>query len=283
MWKRVPALLLAVSTLLGGCVRASNGSVPLRIVVALYPLAFISSELVEAAEVTNLGTGGDPHDLELSPEQIGRINTADLFVYLGGGFQPAVEDAAGSTDARALDVLEVLRAGGLLLREEDPHVWLDPALMAEIAGAIAEEVIQARPDLADSVEQQTEELRDRLVELAEQFRLGLAGCEVNHIVSAHASFGYLADAYGLRSLGITADPESEPTPRRLEEVVEYVRSNGVTTIFYDESPGIAETVAGETGAEVARLNSLEAPPEEGDYLDVMRSNLQVLREGLRCR
>lgn len=280
---RLMALFLAVGSLLGGCVRGTDDPTPLRVVVALYPLADVF-EIVKGAEITNLtGAGGDPHDLELSPQQIGRISTADLFVYLGGGFQPAVEDAAGSTDGRTFDAIEALRQRGVSLRDGDSHIWLAPELMVEMAGAIAQEAAEARPDFAEEIDGARKARQVRLSILHEEFRKGLADCEVKHIVSAHASFGYLADAYGLTSLGITADPESEPTPRRLQEVVEYVRTNGVTTVFYDESPAIAETIAGETGAEVARLNSLEVPPDEGDYLDVMRSNLQVLREGLSCR
>ncbi len=45
-------------------------------------------------EVVNLTPPGvEPHDIELSPSDVETIRDAELVVYIGGGFQPALEDA----------------------------------------------------------------------------------------------------------------------------------------------------------------------------------------------
>jgi zinc transport system substrate-binding protein len=110
-------------------------------------------------------------------------------------------------------------------------------------------------------------------------------------VTSHAAFGYLADAYGLDQVALSGlSPEVEPTPRRLEELVDEVRDSGATTVFFETlvSPRLAETVARDAGASVASLDPLEGLSadaiEDGrDYASVMRDNLATLREALGCR
>ena len=79
-------------------------------------------------------------------------------------------------------------------------------------------------------------------------------------------------------------PEAEPTPRRLERVVDRVKETGATTVFFETliSPRLARAVAREAGARTAELNPLEGLTEDEleageDYLSVMRENLAALR------
>ena len=70
------------------------------------------------------------------------IADADLVLYLGGGFQPALEDAIDSTSAHAVDLLDAVetRDGEEEEHGVDPHVWLDPVRYAAIAERIGEEL-----------------------------------------------------------------------------------------------------------------------------------------------
>jgi zinc transport system substrate-binding protein len=72
---------------------ASSGV--LTVVAAFYPVQEavqrVGGSLVDVTNLTPPGV--EPHDLELSPDQVESIATADVVLYLGGGFQPGVEDA----------------------------------------------------------------------------------------------------------------------------------------------------------------------------------------------
>ena len=65
-----------------------------------------------------------------------------------------------------------------------------------------------------------------------------------------------------------------------------VRDQGVTTIYAEPllSSSIAETVAKETGAQVLTLDPADGltAASAGDYLGIMRANLEALRDGLNC-
>jgi zinc transport system substrate-binding protein len=256
-----------------------------QVVAAFYPLAFAAAEIGgDRVEVTNLTPpGAEPHDVELSVRDVERVRDADLILYLGEGFQPALEDAAAGRDS-AVDLLV-----GLDLREgeegedaRDPHVWLDPVRFAEMAERIGAEL---------GSESRARRLASQLRELDAEYRAGLADCERDELVTAHDAFGYLGERYGLEVIPITGiSPEAEPNPQDLEEIAELVRERGVTTVFVEPllSPEIGETVAREAGAETDVLDPLEglteAELDRGEsYFTVMRANLEALREGLGCR
>jgi zinc transport system substrate-binding protein len=288
---RTVLVLISLIALLPACGSdsgASAGSEGTDIVAAFYPLAW-AAERVGGGEVDvrNLTPpGAEPHDVELTPRDVERIRSADVVVYLGAGFQPAVEDAVEGADGKTVDVLEGIELVPAEENEEgltqDPHIWLDPMRFAGAVETIAQSLDR---------EEQGRALVDELEELDRQFEAGLADCDRRAFVTSHTAFAYLADRYDLEQLSITGvTPESEPTPHALEEVVDRVRASGATTIFFETlvSPRLAETVARETGAETAVLDPLEGLSEEdldrgADYFSVMRDNLAALRRGLGCR
>jgi zinc transport system substrate-binding protein len=277
----------------GGGSDAPASSVKASVVASFYPLAYAAEEIGGASvSVTNLTPpGAEPHDLELSVADVERVRSADLVLYVGSGFQPAVERALAGADVAAIDALDEVTSGapedageGVVASDPaaDPHVWLDPQLYAQIAERIG--VALGRPRAA-------QRFRRHLERLDEEYERGLADCERREIVTSHAAFGYLARRYGFEQLPITGvSPEAEPTPGELEQVVEQVRAHGATTVFVEPlvSPRLAATVARETGAATAVLNPLEGLTEEEDdrgvdYFSLMRANLEALRISLGCR
>jgi zinc transport system substrate-binding protein len=267
------ALVFVVVALLGaGCASEDSGS-ERTAVAAFYPLAWATEQVAGgSADVVNITPpGAEPHDIELSPSDVETVRDAELVVYVGGGFQPALEDAVEGRDGPSLDVLD---AG------EDPHIWLDPVRFARAVREIAREL--DRSTMSDVLV--------RLEQLDAEYRRGLADCDRRVIVATHAAFGQLARRYGLTELSLAGrSPEAEPSPRELEELIEKVRASGATTVFAEPlvSHAVAETVAREAGVSVSTLDPVEGLSEERlaageDYLSVMRSNLAALREALGC-
>ena len=248
-----------------------------EVIAAFYPLAFLAEQVAPDADVRNLTPpGAEPHDLELSPRDVARVREARRVLYLGGGFMPSLEDAVTGR-SNAVDLLAgVPRIG------DDPHVWLDPDRYASLARRVAAAL--GDPAAADA-------LVARLERLDQEFRDGLTHCQRREIVTSHAAFGYLAEAYGLEQVALTGlSPEAEPSPRRLEALVERIRRERATTVFFETlvSPKLAETVAREAGARSAVLDPLEGLSDEDaargdDYFGVMRRNLAALRAALGCR
>ncbi|MPZ69764.1 MAG: zinc ABC transporter substrate-binding protein [Actinobacteria bacterium] len=278
------ALGLAVLALLAAACDGGDEPGPEQLVVAsFYPLAWVAEAIAgDAAEVVDLTPSGvEPHDLELAPSQVGMIEDADLVLYMGEGFQPAVEDVIDPESGSALDVLV-----GMALMEGDPHVWLDPTRLADAVDEILAALAKPYPDESASFEERAADLQDRLTRLDRTFEEGLADCARREIVTSHSAFGYLADRYDLEQIAISGlSPEAEPSPGRIAEVIDLARERGVTTIFFETlvSPDVAETIADEIGVTTGVLEPIETQPDEGDYVDAMERNLTALRSALGCR
>ena len=264
----------------GGGSDSSNGG--LDVVAGFYPLAFVAKEVGGSrVDVTNLTpAGAEPHDLELTPGEVADIEDADLVLFLGEGFQPALQEAVEMADVKAIDALQGLELendqGGV-----DPHVWLDPIRFAHVVERIGAELGGEAP---------ARQLASRLHALDGEYRKGLAHCERREVVTTHDAFGYLAERYGLEVIPIAGlSPEAEPSPQDLEAIANLVEERGVTTVYTEPllAPEIGETVAREAGVQTAVLDPLEGLTEEQldrgeNYFTVMRANLDALREGLGC-
>jgi len=278
-------LILVSALLLAGCGAGGSGGKN-SVVAAFYPLAYAAERIGGPGfHVENLTPpGAEPHDLELTPREVGRIVNASVVLYLSHGFQPAVSKAVEQARGRKVDVLAGLplhqNVGGEAGLTADPHVWLDPLLFARIATKIGAAL--HRPSSAFVADMR---------KLDQAYRNGLRDCKRREIVTSHAAFGYLAARYGLEQVAITGlAPESEPSPQQLAHVVEVVRRTHATTVFFETlvSPRLADTVAREVGARTAVLDPIEGlTPEEqkkgDDYLTLMRHNLVALRKALACR
>ena len=318
---RALAALLAAGAALTGCAAstddASDGTV--RVVASFYPLQYVAERVGgEHVSVSSLtAPGAEPHDLELGAKDLVEMIDADLVLY-SAGFQPAVDEGLDQVDPD--HVLEVSSAARMTLPaggdghdhgdeqsdehaaeatdafsdEEshgslDPHFWLDPTRYADVAQAVADRLATDDPDNAAAYAANAETFVSELTALDEDFSAGLATCETRVLVTSHAAFAYLADRYDLDQHGIAGlSPEVEPSASALKEITDLVRDEGISTIYQETlvEPHFARTVAAATGATIATLDPLEGITDESagdDYLEVMRTNLEVLREGQQCR
>ena len=284
-------VLSAVLVTATGCRSTGSGAGDGRmaVVASFYPLAEAARQVGGAhARVEDLTpAGAEPHDLELTPRQLGHVHGADIVLVLGRGFQPAVEKAASGRRGTVVVIDDI---PGSRARAKDPHVWLDPVLMGEIVDAVRASLTEADPGHAADYRAAASRYRATLTALDGRYRQGLADCDRSEIVTSHDAFGWLAARYSLEQESIAGlSPDAEPDPRRLARLAALVRAKGVTTIFTEEllSPRVAAALARETGAATAVLDPLESLTAANrragaGYVAVMDENLARLRAALGC-
>jgi zinc transport system substrate-binding protein len=277
----IVALTLALfAASLAGC--ANNPSPTTRtdklILVAIAPIAELANAIKGPGTTvkTLVGSGVEPHDLELTAEQIADVEDADLVVYLRGMI-PQLDKAVANRTGPSIDLLTsiaTLRVGGVA----DPHVWLDPSNMRTMSDALAITLVDI--DTTKHVE-----LVAQLTRLDEEFERGLTTCKRRVFITAHESFGYLAGHYRLTQIAVSGlSPEAEPNPNRFAELTDIIKRTGSTTVFaeHELNNDVADALAREAGVKVAMLSPMETMPKGSTYASIMRANLAALRTALEC-
>ncbi|WP_040336933.1 metal ABC transporter substrate-binding protein [Candidatus Blastococcus massiliensis] len=253
-----------------------------QVVATSYPLQYVAEQVGgDLVAVTNLTPpGGDSHGLELSPRAIATLGEADVVVHLSGGLQASVDDVVAQEEPEHL-----VDAAPLADRGVDPHFWLDPARLAELADEVADEYSAVDPDHAADYEARAERLRSSLRELDEEYTEALAPCRGATLLASHEAFGYLADRYGLEQVGVAGlDPHVEVSPARLRQVADEVRDTGARTLFFEAAAGlgVAETLAAELDLGTDVLHPIERVAQDDTYPELMTANLAALERGLVC-
>ena len=267
------ALVLTVLLASAACSGGSKGPAPV-VEASFFPLAEVARAVGGSdAGVSDLGSpDSDPHISQAIADYVPG-GAPDVRLYLSQGFP----DRTGG-DAIAVDGLR-----GLPIVDGDPHVWLDPTMLAQIATSLRDALTEVAPGRADAYAENTARYRRTLAALDRRLSAGLADCERNVVVTAHSAWRYFTSRYRIEQEPLrgvlTAD---EPTPGRAEELAALVRDAGVTTVFREPlvpDDGIT-ALAAATGARIATLDALEGGG--GTYVQRMGRNLSVLRTALGC-
>lgn len=307
MNKRLLIVILTIIILAGGTFYFRNSFFDgndvkkeqnkIQVVASFYPLWYFASAIGgDKAQVYNLTpAGAEPHEYELSTQDIVRIEDSRLLI-INGGVEPWADKAGSLVNA---DKTTIITAGQGLFSVSlniddqainDPHIWLDPLLAKKEVRAIADAFRSADPSNVDYYNDKEQELIYQLDLLDKYFRDGLADCRLSDFVTAHQAFGYLAKRYNLNQVAISGiSTEAEPSVQQLTAVTDFAEANNVKYIFFESlvSPKLAETIANEVGAQTLVLDPLEGLSQSDiqagrDYFSVMRDNLNNLQIALEC-
>lgn len=313
-WKKWLGLTALSALLVTGCANAfsapaNDGSAnhKLKIVTTFYPMYDFAKHVAgDQADVTVLVPAGiEPHDWEPTPQDLIKIQQADLFVYNGAGLEEWVDKALQSLKTNKLKVVEATQGLNLMegnaedndpheesnkgAHEEhalDPHVWLDPVMAQQQVQAIEKALVELDPAHQTDYVNNTNAYLTQLQSLDQSFRDLAATAKQKEFVTQHAAFGYLAKRYGFDQISISGlNPEVEPSTAQMADVVNLAKQRHVKVIYFESlvSPKVAQMVAKEVGCETAVLNPLEGLSEAEqaqnlDYIGVMERNLTELKK-----
>lgn len=299
-----------------GCAATEpSGATDVRVVATTPMLGDVVSRVTDCAggtTTTLIAAGTDPHEFSASSQDLVDMAQADLVVANGLGLEEGLADTMENLETDGVAVLEVARlVDPIPLQEshegegaaeeesddpqheqgsEDPHVWHDPARMAEAIGLVSGELAR-RTGNSDYTRCGQEE-QQRLSDLESQVRIILAPVPVERrvLVTDHDAFGYLAATYDFEVAGTVVPSPStlaEPSSSDLADLVSVVRSTGVPVIFSNSAsnPALIESLAAEAGAEISveelYVDSL-GPQGSGaeTYAGMMTTNAQRIAEAL---
>lgn len=272
------------------------------IAVSFYPLAEIvqrvAGDTVQLLQLTPAGK--EPHETDISAQQLVELSKADVVFYLGDGFQPSVEKAIKSlpSTVKSIDLLnsvDLVRVSGFDDTNQfgdDPHVWLDPNNMKEMTVTVAAEIskiksLASTDGFTDGINSYVSELDNIGTLIDTTFKK----CERREFVTSHDAFKYFALRANLNPIPINGvDPEEEPSAKYLEQIATFTKDGSVTTVFYEKAlpREFADTLAKMIGAKVDSIDAVETISEKdlkagSTYISIMKTNVSKIAAGLGCK
>ena len=319
-------LILAVAVLALGCLTAcgnggkDNGK--LKIVTTIFPeydwVMNILGDNPAGAEVTMLlDSGVDLHSFQPTAEDILKIASCDMFIYVGGESDAWVEDALRNASNKNRIVINLLEVLGDKVKEEelvegmqgeeeeegegeeegpeyDEHVWLSLKNASILVNKIAESIAKLDPEHKSIYSFNAKNYGDKLNTLDTSFKEAVDAASVKTLLFGDRfPFRYLTDDYGLKYyaafVGCSAETEASfKTIVFLANKMDELSLHAVMTIEGTDHR-IAETIIQNTQSKdqkVLTLDSMQsvtsADVKKGTtYLGIMESNLAVLKEALK--
>jgi zinc transport system substrate-binding protein len=159
----------------------------------------------------------------------------------------------------------------------DPHIWLNPDNVKIIAENIYKTLSSEEPSSASYFKENLEKFHADLDTLDTAIKETLAGISKRTFLVFHPSWGYFADAYGLKQMPVEVGGK-EASTRELVQVIEAAKREKVKAIFVQEqfSRKQAESIAHEIDAVVIALDPL-AEDYENNLLEVARTLAKVMK------
>lgn len=301
MLKWRPIVGLGAALMILGAVGCRPRPVPtrptgtVRVLCATYPVWLMtrsvtdgrSSVQTERLFAADLGCA---HEHVMAPQDARRLASADVLIVNGLGLDDYASAAYrrvrpnGTIIVASRDVDRSLHWGGSSARQTsaNPHLFASPWRYAAMARSVAASLGRYDPGGAAMYQRNARSLARRLEGLGDDFRTKLASMPNRRIITDHDVFDYLADDAGIEVAAVVrADPESDPGPSELIEIVRRAQRLHPAALFVEPGSGsrLGQTIAAEIGIPLAILDPVVQGPEdpEPDYYErAMRRNLRTL-------
>ncbi len=176
----------------------------------------------------------------------------------------------------------------------DPHSWLSPAAFRAQLGVVEEALSETFPSGAPTFAENTLAFAAKLIELDTSFNSAFgeggtcdSGGHLKTIVANHNAYSYISVRYDIDILTVHGlDPEAEPSPAEISEVVDQINEMGLTVLFVEEytDQTAVQSIVEETGVTVEILYTMELRPSnpDDDYISMMEKNRENLISGIGC-
>jgi zinc transport system substrate-binding protein len=300
------AFIALLSWFLSGGIFTRQGNAPvsgdkLKVVTSFFPIYDFTKNVAKDRVELDILFSQTPEVSSFSPNDIQKINNADILIKNGAGLEPVLDDLVKSSDNKNIIVVDTSRGVGLLkpvesieLEEhegeedhgdQDPHIWLNPQNAIIQVQNIRDALAANDPQNADFYMSNAKAYISSLRKLDEDIKKEVDAFSRKNFVAFHSAFQYFAKRYGLNQAATIEEfPGKEPSPRYIAGVIQTIRDLGVTAIFSEPqfSPKIVDVIANDLGIKVRILDPVETGDLASDsYISIMRKNLETLKEVIK--
>jgi len=244
----------------------SAETIGLNVVVSIDPIRYVADQVGgdKISSMSLVDAGQSPETFEITPKQFAELSKTDVYFTVGLPFEKALikKITASLPKVKIINCLTGEPDKGEREythdhSEDDPHIWLDPEALKEIAGVIEKALCDLRPENRDMFLNNAARLMagiDSVGSVVDSILIPYAG---KPFYVYHPAFGHFAERFGLKQVAIEAEGK-EPGPKHLGELISRMKHEKVAFIYIQPqfSQKSARTVSEEIGAELIPLDPL---------------------------
>lgn len=298
-------LILLILTILAIPAQAASP----RIMVSIKPIhSLVAGVMQGVGEPDLLITGTQsPHTFNLRPSDVKKLNSAELIIWVGEGFETFLTHTLASLPSQTRIVKLMghagvaqlpIRQGGVWEKRHhhrkqettgvphtanqkephhsDPHIWLSPTNARTIVGIVKEKLSEIDPDNAARYQQNARNLKNQLNKLDQELLERLSKVQWIPFIVFHDAYQFFERHYTLNVIGsITLSPERMPGAKRIHEIRAKLKKLGVRCIFSEPQfePKLIKTIVEGTEVRTGTLDPLgaELPAGTEAYFSLMRN------------
>lgn len=243
------------------------------VLVTIKPLAWLVQALAPAGTdvQTLIPDGQSPHDYQLRPADVARIQRSALLVWVGPGLEPWLDQIADRLPAakqyallphsfheHAADEHKHEHVDDVL--NTDPHIWLDPLALREQAAPIAEGLIKIYPAKANEINQRLAQFQQDMSSLDKEISAQFSPFWQTGFVVYHDGYQRIVQRYHLNQRAAVWHHESIPAgARERSELLTLLNSGDVRCLFYEPEHG-RDAVSGWLGSAATTVKMVELDP-----------------------
>ena len=277
-------LPLALLLPLTACSSASGDADGELNIVASTPVwADVAEATLPGVEVHPIVLGdSDPHSFEPSAADMARVETADIILVGGGGYDSWLYDSLDG-DERIISAMDLEPHDHSHDHDHDhetdnEHIWYSPEAVSEFAADLAEKVLEVSPDTRvtpDAVATQMAELSSRIATLPAA-RIAQTEPIADHLLAHSPMIESTPEGYRATTLS-----EGEPTAADVAAFHQVIADGGIDILIYN--PQYASPVATnirdlavEAGIPVVEIT--ETPEVGAEFLDTFTTAVTDLEQ-----
>lgn len=299
--KKPILLLLVILLLLPLTACAEEDSAELSLVATNFAAYDFAKEIVgrdnTRVRITFLASG-DVHSFDPGFRDMERIESSDLFLYVGGESDAPIDKLLSNLPEvktfRMIDHVTPLKEVGDHGDDGhgdtlDEHIWTSPKNAILLVKALTDTLAALDPDYAEDYLENAEAYIASLTALDARFEALFKEQTKPIVIGDRFPLLYFADAYGMRYEAAFdgCHASSEPSPARVSELISLCQSEKISYIFYIESGthSVADRIADEANAQTALFHSCHKVSSDEmargvSYLSLMENNYLALAKAI---
>uniref|UniRef100_A0A7C3MJM7 Zinc ABC transporter substrate-binding protein n=1 Tax=Dictyoglomus thermophilum TaxID=14 RepID=A0A7C3MJM7_DICTH len=268
MKKIVIFIILSIITLLNSIYGIQTISVSIPPIGSI--LRYIAGEKWRIEVLLPQNT--NPHLFEPTPNTMKAIENSKLIIINGG-----------DVDLWAMKLINTKQKDLLIIadriknKDDNPHYWLDPLMVKEIAQAIYEKLRSIDPQNQAYYQNNLKIVEKNIQEIDNYIRRSLSPYKKREIIAYHPSWYYFYKRYDIKVLSYIEEGEGkEPSLKKIQEIINIIKKHKIKYIVKEPfiNPPVIRTIQKETGVKVVDMDPIGF---NKDYFSLIKENTNILR------